>query len=207
MLRKLDADICEYALLKAHGVEEKQCTLEDIAHEVATLTERLTGDQSKDVVDKEIELTVFRHDQDDLTLIDLPGMTRVPVKGQHQDIEATITAMYSRYMEPEETIILNVISAMVDFSTSKALQMSRELDAACRRSLLCITKVDQHQEAGLGEKVLPSRCCSFHFFGVHCQRGIPPPPLPPLGKKRDVGPKDSSGARVLCAQPQPARER
>lgn len=90
------------------------------------------------------------------------------MNGQHKDIETTITAMYYRYMKPEETIILNVISAMVDFSTSKALQMSRELDAACDRSLLCITKVDQHQEAGLAKMgshtshTIPTSSCTLH---------------------------------------------
>ena len=113
----------------------------------------LLAGSSKNVVDKPLELTVFRHEQDDLTLIDLPGMTRVAVGGQSEDIEETITKMYRRYMTPPEAVLLNVVSAMVDVSTSKSLQMSRELDTAGTRTLLCFTKVDQHAEPGLHTKI------------------------------------------------------
>ena len=143
----------ECAFIKAEGVEAKEVALADVAKEVLRVTAVLTEGRAKDVVDKEIELTVFRESQDDLTLIDLPGMTRVPVEGQHADIEATITSMYTRYMEPQEAVVLNVVSAMVDCSTSKSLQMSTQMDPACRRSLLCITKADQHGEPGLLAKI------------------------------------------------------
>lgn len=88
-----------------------------------------------------------------MTLVDLPGMTRVAVDGQHDDIAATIKEMYQTYMEPEETIMLNVVSAMVDFSTSEALQLSRDYDPEGARTLLCVTKCDQHAEPGLPAKV------------------------------------------------------
>lgn len=144
----------EYALIKAEGIEEKRIDLGEIASEVRRCTDMLAGGEAQtDVVDKEIELTVFRRDQDDLTLIDLPGMTRVAINGQHKDIETTITHMYERYMRPQEAILLNIVSAMVDFSTSKSLQMSRELDPNSERTLMCITKADQHTDPGLLEKV------------------------------------------------------
>ena len=50
------------------------------------------------------------------------------------------------YMKPNESIILNVVSTMVDFSTSASLQMSRELDSNGDRTMLRVTKVDQHQK-------------------------------------------------------------
>jgi replication fork clamp-binding protein CrfC len=36
----------------------------------------------------------------DLTLVDLPGMTKVPVKGQPQDIEVQIRKLTYKYIEP-----------------------------------------------------------------------------------------------------------
>jgi replication fork clamp-binding protein CrfC len=65
--------------------------------QVEAATDSIAGD-SKDVLDHPIELTVFRRGQQNLTLIDLPGMTRVPLKGQHENIEQTITEMYRRYI-------------------------------------------------------------------------------------------------------------
>eukprot|EP00051_Salpingoeca_urceolata_P017826 m.245892 g.245892 ORF g.245892 m.245892 type:complete len:55 (-) comp19055_c2_seq1:4021-4185(-) len=44
-------------------------------------------------------------------------------------------------MEPVETVLLNVVSCMVDIATSKSLQMSRDLDPQGSRTLLCVTKV------------------------------------------------------------------
>jgi hypothetical protein len=80
-------------------------------------------------------------------------MTRVPIKGQDADIEAIITRMYERYMKPEESILLNVVSAMVDFTTSKSLSMSQSMDPTAQRSLLCITKIDQLREGGLARSI------------------------------------------------------
>ena len=59
--------------------------LDQISAAIETRTAELAGD-SKDIVDMPVEMTVYRKDQDDLTLIDLPGMTRVAVEGQHQVI-------------------------------------------------------------------------------------------------------------------------
>eukprot|EP00957_Ditylum_brightwellii_P038116 2882465-Ditylum_brightwellii.AAC.1 len=42
---------------------------------------------------------------------------------------------------------------MVDFSTSASLQLSRELDPDGQRTLLCVTKIDQHREEGLYDKI------------------------------------------------------
>mmetsp|Transcript_63843 Transcript_63843/g.128307 ORF Transcript_63843/g.128307 Transcript_63843/m.128307 type:complete len:890 (-) Transcript_63843:212-2881(-) len=140
----------EYAILKTEGREEKHIKLSAVASEVTILTSELAGDGAG-VVEATIELTVYRKEQDDLTLIDLPGMTRVPVRGQAENIEETITKMYTHFMRPNETILLNVVSAMVDFSTSKSLSMSRKLDPEGARTLLCVSKIDQHKESGLAK--------------------------------------------------------
>ena len=72
---------------------------------------------------------MYRRDQDDLTLIDLPGITRIARAGQGTDgetLERKILGMCRRYCEPDESVILNVVSAMVDFSTSASLQLSQQ---------------------------------------------------------------------------------
>ena len=80
------------------------------------------------------------------------GITRVAREGQGSDgkeLEAMILGMCRRYCAPPETVILNVVSAMNDFSTSASLQLSQELDPEGQRTLLCVTKIDQHHEVGL----------------------------------------------------------
>jgi len=44
------------------------------------LTDKVCG-KSKNIIDKPIVLTVYSHTCPDLTLIDLPGITRIPMSG------------------------------------------------------------------------------------------------------------------------------
>ena len=43
--------------------------------------------KTKNIVDKPIVLTVYSHTCPDLTMIDLPGITRIPIDGQDANIE------------------------------------------------------------------------------------------------------------------------
>ena len=148
----------EYALISIQGDsdhEPERISLADVANKVDEYTAKIAG-ADKVVKDTPIELKVYRRDQDDLTLVDLPGITRTSREGQGSSgkaLEAMILNMCRRYCEPDESVILNVVSAMVDFSTSASLQLSQELDPNCRRTLLCVTKIDQHQEDGLAKKL------------------------------------------------------
>ncbi|KAK3441339.1 hypothetical protein EUGRSUZ_B01398 [Eucalyptus grandis] len=85
-------------------------------------------------------------------MVDLPGITRVPVHGQPEDIYEQISAMIMEYIKPEESIILNVLSATVDFSTCESIRMSQMVDRTGRRTLAVVTKADKAPE-GLLEKV------------------------------------------------------
>ena len=53
---------------------------EEVKKEIEAQTDRLAG-KEKGVNDKPIFLTIHSKDVVDLTLVDLPGMTKVPVKG------------------------------------------------------------------------------------------------------------------------------
>ena len=58
------------------------------------LTDKVAG-KSKGIVNKPIILTVFSAHTPDLTLVDLPGITRIAMKGDQQkvDIEKVTTDM------------------------------------------------------------------------------------------------------------------
>lgn len=88
----------------------------------------------------------------DLTMIDLPGITRVPVHGQPDDIYEQIAKIIMEYIIPEESIILNVLSATVDFTTCESIRMSQKVDKTGVRTLAVVTKADKSPE-GLLEKV------------------------------------------------------
>ena len=154
-LRKCADDDDECAYISRSGVTPVKIALDAVASKVDEFTAAIAGD-SKAVCDQPINLKIVRHDQDDMTLVDLPGITRVAREGQGSDgkvLEEMILKMCRKYAEPPESIILNVASAMVDFSTSASLQLSQELDPEGRRTMLCVTKIDQHKESGLAKKL------------------------------------------------------
>ncbi|XP_048458989.1 interferon-induced GTP-binding protein Mx1-like [Rhincodon typus] len=78
----------------------------------------------------------------DLTLIDLPGIIRVPIGNQPQDIGNMIKNLIQSYIGKEETIILVVISCNVDIATTEALKMAQEVDPKGDRTLGVLTKPD-----------------------------------------------------------------
>lgn len=50
-----------------------------------------------------------------------------------------------------QSLLLNVVSCMVDVCTSASLQLSSELDPAGDRTLLCLTKIDELQQRSLAD--------------------------------------------------------
>ena len=86
------------------------------------LTDKVCG-KSKNIIDKPIVLTVFSNTCPDLTLVDLPGITRIPMQGsdQPENIEQITRAMAHRYVSDSRTIILCVLPANADMTTSDGL--------------------------------------------------------------------------------------
>lgn len=63
-----------------------------------------------------------------LTLIDLPGITKVPVGDQPPDIEYQIKDMILQFISRESSLILAVTPANMDLANSDALKMAKEVD-------------------------------------------------------------------------------
>jgi hypothetical protein len=61
-------------------------------------------------------------------LVDLPGITRVPVGDQPSDIEAKIRTMIMQYIKHPSCIVLAVSPANADLANSDALQLARLAD-------------------------------------------------------------------------------
>ncbi|GLJ35689.1 hypothetical protein SUGI_0717140 [Cryptomeria japonica] len=104
-----------------------------IAETLNSVTEEIAG-PGKSINDTPITLNVCKPNAPDLTMVDLPGITRVPVHA------------------PKESIILNVLSAAVDFPTCESIRMSQQVDEKGERTLAVVSKVDKAPE-GVLEKV------------------------------------------------------
>ncbi|ORM40718.1 Vacuolar protein sorting-associated protein 1 [Babesia sp. Xinjiang] len=136
-----DGNVKPYIVFEGNG--EKFYDFEVARQHIQELTNQKAG-VNKGIVDDPIVLSVFSPDCPDLSLIDLPGVTRVPLKNSDQtdDIEALTKDMIMRYARDPRTIILAVVAANVDMSTSDALQLARRADPLGVRTLGVITKID-----------------------------------------------------------------
>ncbi|CAL1361783.1 unnamed protein product [Linum trigynum] len=141
-----------YLEYSANGSLKKVSTDEThVAAAINFATEEIAGG-GKGISNNPLTLVVRKNGVPDLTMVDLPGITRVPVHGQPEDIYEQVTETIMEYIKPEESIILNVLSATVDFSTCESIRMSQRVDKTGDRTLAVVTKVDKSPE-GLLEKV------------------------------------------------------
>ena len=65
-----------------------------------------------------------------LTLIDLPGLTKVPVGDQPADIETQIRNMVMEFINRDNCLILAVTPANSDLANSDSLKLAKEVDPA-----------------------------------------------------------------------------
>eukprot|EP00499_Haloplacidia_sp_CaronLabIsolate_P010336 CAMPEP_0196770428 /NCGR_PEP_ID=MMETSP1104-20130614/1128_1 /TAXON_ID=33652 /ORGANISM="Cafeteria sp., Strain Caron Lab Isolate" /LENGTH=534 /DNA_ID=CAMNT_0042140541 /DNA_START=87 /DNA_END=1687 /DNA_ORIENTATION=+ len=114
---------------------------DDIRREIEKETERVTG-TNKGISSQEIHLRVYSPHVLNLTLVDLPGITKVPVGDQPTDIENQIRTMCLKYISNPNSIVLAVSAANTDLANSDALKLAREVDPEGMRTVGVLTKLD-----------------------------------------------------------------
>uniref|UniRef100_A0A8C1GD12 Dynamin-1-like protein n=1 Tax=Cyprinus carpio TaxID=7962 RepID=A0A8C1GD12_CYPCA len=114
---------------------------DEIRQEIENETERVSGN-NKGISDEPIQLKIFSPHVVNLTLVDLPGITKVPVGDQPKDIELQIRELILKYISNPNCIILAVTAANTDMATSEALKVARDVDPDGRRTLAVVTKLD-----------------------------------------------------------------
>ncbi|KAM4553727.1 dynamin-1-like protein isoform 2-T2 [Fundulus diaphanus] len=124
-----------------HTKNKIYADFEDIRKEIEAETERITGN-NKGISDEPIHLKIFSPHVVSLTLVDLPGITKVPVGDQPNDIEIQIRELILKHIANPNSIILAVTAANTDMATSEALKVAREVDPDGRRTLAVVTKLD-----------------------------------------------------------------
>ncbi|XP_055858966.1 dynamin-1-like protein [Episyrphus balteatus] len=113
----------------------------EIRQEIENETDRAAG-SNKGICPEPINLKIYSTRVVNLTLVDLPGITKVPVGDQPEDIEAQIKDLIVKYIENPNSIILAVTSANTDMATSEALKLAKDVDPDGRRTLAVVTKLD-----------------------------------------------------------------
>ena len=109
------------------------------------MTDKVAGDE-KGISKEPITCSVYSPVVPDLTLIDLPGITKNPVKGQPENIEQITKDLVRHYCHNPETLILCVIPANIDLANSEALKFANQLDPNGERTIGVLTKIDLMDE-------------------------------------------------------------
>lgn len=138
-LHKLDGGP-EYAEF-LHLSKRKFTDFAAVRKEIQDETDRLTG-RNKQISPVPIHLSIYSPHVVNLTLIDLPGLTKVAVEGQPDSIVGDIENMVRSYVEKMNTIILAISPANQDIATSDAIKLAREVDPSGERTWGVLTKLD-----------------------------------------------------------------
>ena len=144
-----------------HRGEQRYYSFDDICQEIQNDTDKVSGN-NRGISAEAITLRIYSPHVLNLTLCDLPGITRVPVGDQPEDIESQTKEIVIKYITNPNSIILVVHAANTDLAVSEALKISQQVDPEGSRTLMVCTKIDL-MDAGtdavelLTGKIIPVR--------------------------------------------------
>ncbi|KAK1285708.1 hypothetical protein QJS10_CPB20g01808 [Acorus calamus] len=138
-----------------------------VRKEISDETDRETG-RSKQISSVPIHLSIYSPNVVNLTLVDLPGLTKVAVEGQPDSIVAEIENMVRSFIEKPNCIILAISPANQDLATSDAIKISREVDPKGERTFGVLTKIDLMDRGTDAVDILEGKSYKLQFpwFGV-----------------------------------------
>lgn len=112
-----------------------------IRREIESETSRVAGN-NKGVNRIPINLKIFSPHVLNLTLVDLPGLMKIPIGDQPTDIERQTRNMILEYIAKPNSIILAVSPANVDLVNSESLKLARKVDPQGKRTIGVLSKLD-----------------------------------------------------------------
>ncbi|EDK45546.1 vacuolar protein sorting-associated protein 1 [Lodderomyces elongisporus] len=145
-----------------HLPGKKFYNFEDIRNEIVRETDAKTG-KNLGISPVPINLRIYSPHVLTLTLVDLPGLTKVPVGDQPKDIEKQIRDMIMKFISKPNAIILSVNAANTDLANSDGLKLAREVDPEGSRTIGVLTKVDLMDQGTDVIDILAGRVIPLRF--------------------------------------------
>ncbi|KAG0270122.1 Dynamin- GTPase protein [Actinomortierella ambigua] len=140
---------------------------DEVRKEIEAETARVAG-QNKGISRTPIHLKIFSKHVLNLTLVDLPGVTKVPVGDQPTDIEKQTRNLIFDYITKPNSVILAVSPANVDLANSDSLKLARQVDPEAKRTIGVLTKLDLMDAGTNSLDILAGRAypLKLGFIGV-----------------------------------------
>ncbi|MCJ1288314.1 Dynamin- GTPase protein [Xylographa opegraphella] len=150
-----------------HMLGQKFYDFAEVKKEIENETARIAGN-NKGINRQPINLKIYSPHVLSLTLVDLPGLTKVPIGDQPSDIEKQTRNLITEYIAKPNSIILAVSPANVDIVNSEALKLARYVDPMGRRTIGVLTKVDLMDHGTNALDILSGRVypLKLGFIGV-----------------------------------------
>ena len=143
----------EYAKVRIEGEknERSKISLKQLNDEIMQLQEEVIKKSNLGITDTPIYAYVRKVGAPDVTLYDLPGITY-----KNENMISKIRELITKYTAGKETLILLVIPANSDFTTSEAISLIKKNSDYQDRTLGIITKIDlaATQERNLYRKIM-----------------------------------------------------
>ncbi|KAM3876011.1 dynamin 3a isoform 2-T2 [Diretmus argenteus] len=162
-LMSASTEYCEFL----HRKGKKFTDFNEVRQEIEAETQRLTG-SNKGISPVPISLRVYSPHVLNLTLVDLPGITKVPVGDQPADIEYQVRDMIMQFICNDNCLILAVTPANTDLANSDALKLAKDVDPQGQRTIGVITKLDLMDEGTDARNILENRLLPLRrgYIGV-----------------------------------------
>ena len=153
-----------------HIPKQKFEDFSKVLQEIESETSRIAG-KNKGISSEPIILKIFSPNVIDLTLVDLPGIVKVPIGDQPEDIDIQVKNLILEYISNPNALILAITPANSDIANSDGLKIAREVDPNYQRTMGIITKIDLMDKgtnavADLQNKTLPLK---LGYIGVICR--------------------------------------
>jgi GTP-binding protein EngB required for normal cell division len=119
----------------------------EIRSMIKQLTNQYAGNDMN-ITDSPIYLRIYSPNIPNLSLVDLPGLTMVACtdKGQPKDIKERIRNLIGTYIKNKSSLIMAVMPARTDIEADIALDLIKEYDPRCERTVGILTKIDLMNE-------------------------------------------------------------
>ena len=124
-----------------HVPGQRYYDFSQIRREIEIETSRIAGN-NKGINRLPINLKIYSPHVLNLTLVDLPGLTKIPIGDQPTDIERQTRNLILEYIAKPNSIILAVSPANVDIVNSESLKLARQVDPQGKRTIGILTKLD-----------------------------------------------------------------
>ena len=150
-----------------HLLSQKFYDFAEVKREIENETARIAGN-NKGINRQPINLKIYSPHVLSLTLVDLPGLTKVPIGDQPSDIERQTRNLITEYIAKPNSIILAVSPANVDIVNSEALKLARYVDPTGKRTIGVLTKLDLMDHGTNAMDILSGRVypLKLGFIGV-----------------------------------------